>query len=185
MRFLLALKKTVLGLLFPHRPRGFMDFEFTDARGRVVRRAQGENVVTSWLGSDPSGPTSGRDVLRRLLISPEFEGALSAQDGAFIQYLELGTDGTLETPADGSEDSIPFAPALTGGHAIRKPVSEVVLHETKPWVTFVFYFTPNEVNTALREAVVFTQRLDPFARKTFQVPNDPNLGLTVKYTVRL
>ena len=154
-------------LIYAHGPR----------KGEVARVIHGRNIVTSWLSSGGAAPTSGRDLLRRILAPAAFSGSLAADADATIQQAWLGSGTTAETSSDEGLET------LIGGS--EKIVSDVVFDALNPYVTFVFEWDESEVNVSISEAGLLSGRDDFIARKTFGTfTKTSDFTLEIRWTIR-
>ena len=191
-RWWTQLKKSGGDLVDIFKPRGGVEIRLIHAvgpkKGQVARIIKGRNVVTSFLGATHpdavAGTTSGRDVMRRLLIpnsgssSGGFAGELSGNDNCTIQFIRLGGGTTAESSAD------EVLEAPIAGSA--KVITDVILAGTNPFVTFVANYGTSELNGFdISEASLETGRYDFFARKTFGTFNKTSdYSLEVRWTIR-
>ena len=147
-------------------PRGYVTatlfYAHGPLKGEIYQVHSGRNIVTSWLSGGGGFPTSGRDLMRRLLVPMGTTGTLNGAVDASISQLELGSGTTAETVADTA-----LAAALAPSS--RKALTSVTFDPTNPYVEFIFDYDETEVNTTISEAVLLTgpTRLDLVARKTF------------------
>ena len=188
-RWWAQLKKRGGDLVDIFKPRGGVEFRLIHAvgpkTGQVARVIKGRNVVTSFLGSVAvPGTTSGRDVMRRLLIpnvasdSGGFPGELSSNNNCTIQYIRLGGGTAAESSSD-EELEAPIAGSL-------KVLTDVTLDGGSPFVTFIADYAASELNAEnISEASLETGRYDFFARKTFGTFNKTSdYSLEVRWTIR-
>jgi hypothetical protein len=144
--------------------------------GRVIFEERGNNVVTGWLAEDGGPPTSGRDLMRRMLIPSSMDGSLANLDTTAVDTVKLGT-GT--TPAQSTDTDLEAE--IAGS---EKAVSSVELDATNPYVTFVFEWGESEVNTDITEAVLYSGRGDALARRVFFFPKNSSYLLRLKWQLR-
>ncbi len=149
-------------------------------KGEVYRRYKGRNVVTGWLSVDGAAPTSGRDMMRRIVVPTGFAGSLAADSNAVIDQLQLGTGTTAET----SNDTALVTPIV----ASEKTFSSVTYDGTNPYVTFVADYAAGEVNNVvISEAALLSARTpqDFIARKTFGgFTKTSDFTLQIRWTIR-
>lgn len=130
-------------------------------KGQVAQIIQGQNIVTSWLSAAGAAPTSGRDLLRRILTPASFAGSLAADPNATVSAMQLGSG----TYAEQSSDTTLVAPL--GG--TTKVISDVVFDPMNPHVKFICVWDESEANATITEAALYSGRSpkDFLARKTF------------------
>lgn len=183
-RWFVNAKKKADRFLDVFRPQGFVEAHLIHAhgpnKGEVYRVIKGQNVVTSWLSG--AAPTSGRDLMRRILIPPSFSGqSLSGVTDAWVGQVELGDGTTAETSGDTSLES-----ALSPDS--KKAVSSVELDPTNPYVTFIFQYSDAEANVTISEAALLSgpTRNDFIARKTFgSFTKTSDFELQIRWSIRL
>jgi len=182
------------------KPRGYVEARLYYANGpkkrQIARVVHGRNIVTSWLSGGGLSPTSGRDLMRRILIpGPSstvgtMPGQLSENANATIQYLELGSGTTAETSADTALET-PVGGVTTP--TTIKAVSDVELDLSNPWVTFIFEYGEAEANVTISEAALMSGRPDGagygrgdfIARKTFgQFTKTNDFTLQIRWQIR-
>jgi hypothetical protein len=148
------------------KPKGYVEatlfYAHGPRKGEVYRTVKGRNIVTSWLSSGGAAPTSGRDLMRRLLVPSSFGGSLNGATDAAISQCELGSGTTAETAADTALE-VPLAPSS------KKALGSVDYDGSNPYVTFIFEYAEGEANASISEAVLLSgsTREDLVARKTF------------------
>jgi hypothetical protein len=169
-RWWTALRKRAGDVFDVFKPRGYVEARLIYAHGpkagQVYKVIRGRNIVTSWLDTTTgAAPTSGRDLMRRLLVPPAFTGSLNGATDACISYIEMGDGTTAETVGDQAL----AGPLLGSFPEARKALTSVEYDATSTYVTFVFEFAESELNTTISEAALLTgpTRLDFVARKTF------------------
>lgn len=130
-------------------------------KGQVARIIKGRNIVTGWLSTGGAAPTSGRDLLRRIMVPASFPGSLASDSSAVIGQIQLGSGTTAETSVDTALDT-----PIVGS---TKSVSDVVFDPSNPYVTFVVEYDETEANVTISEAALLSNRspADFCARKTF------------------
>jgi hypothetical protein len=168
-RWLALFRKTASGFVDLFKPRGYVEARLIWAegpkKGQVYKVLKGKNVVTSWLSADGAAPTSGRDLMRRILVPDGFSGSLAGTSTAVIGQMALGSGTTAEVSSDTDLDN------EIGGS--MKSITAVTFDGTNPYVTFTCEWTTGEVNQTITEAGLFSNRQDGsgnydfIARKTF------------------
>lgn len=165
------------------KPRGDVEAWLIHAhgpnKGQVARVIKGRNIVTSWLSAGGAAPTSGRDLLRRIMVPSSFAGSLSSDANAVISYIELGSGTTAETSADTA-----LGAAIPGS---KKAISDVVFDPLNPYVTFVTEWSEAEANVTISEAALLSGRTpeDFVARKTFGAfTKTSDFVLEIRWTIR-
>jgi hypothetical protein len=145
------------------KPRGHVELWLIHAegpqKGDVAQIIKGRNVVTGWLSSGGVAPTSGRDMMRRILVPSGFSGELSTDADATISEVRLGSGTTAEASSDTSLDT-----EIAGSDEALVSVEFDLIN---PYVTFIFEYDESEVNVTISEAGLFSGRGDFIARKTF------------------
>jgi len=169
-RWWTALRKRGGDAIDLFKPRGYVEARLIYAHGpkegQVHRVIKGRNVVTSFLNTTTgAAPTSGRDLMRRLLVPSGETGSLNGATDAAISQIELGSGTTSETVSDETLGSTLY-PTYPNA---RKALTSVEFDASNTYVTFIFEFSDTEVNTTISEAALLTgpTRLDFVARKTF------------------
>lgn len=163
------------------KPRGYVEFRLIHAhgprKGEVARVIRGRNIVTSWLSTNGAAPTSGRDMMRRILVPASEPGSLAADAAATISQVQLGSGTTAETSSDTAlETPIPGS---------TKSLSSVTFDPSNPYVTFIFDYSEGEVNTTITEAGLLSGRNDFVARKTFGAfTKTSDFTLQVRWQIR-
>jgi len=165
------------------KPSGYVEATLIHATGpnagKVFRTYRGSNIVTGWLSG--GSPTSGRDLMRRMLIPPSFSAdSLSGVPDAWVGQVVLGSGTTAETSADVAIEVDMAPPAIA-------PVSSVVLDPINPYVTFVCSFNESEANGTISEAGLLSgpARNDFLARKTFTpFTKTSDFTLEIRWQVR-
>lgn len=182
-RWWAALRKRGGDVIDVFKPRGYVEFRLIHAngprKGEVARTIRGRNIVTGWLSSGGAAPTSGRDIMRRILVPDGFAGQLSTDPNATVQQVMLGSGTTAETSSDTS-----LGAAIPGS---LKTVSGVTFDDTSPYVTFIFEYGEGEVNTTISEAGLYSGRTPPdfLARKTFgSFTKTSDFTLQVRWQIR-
>lgn len=163
------------------KPRGEVELVLKYAhgpkRGQVAKRVRGRNVVTSWLSSGGAAPTSGRDMMRRILVPSSFPGSLSSSTDAVIKQIGLGSGTSAEASSDTDLE------AAIGG--TQKDITTVTYDGVSPYVTFIVEYDETEANDTISEAGLFSGRDDFIARKTFGAfPKTNEFLLEVRWTIR-
>jgi hypothetical protein len=182
-RWWTALRKRGGDIVDTVRLQGRVEFRLIHAhgpnKGQVHRVIKGRNIVTSWLSVSGAAPTSGRDLMRRILVPNGFSGQLSSDPNATISQLALGSGTTAETSADTDlEATIPGS---------LKSLSSVDFDSSNPYVTFIFEYAEGEVNTTISEAGLYSGRTPPdfVARKTFgSFTKTSDFTLQVRWQIR-
>ena len=188
-RWWTALSKRAGDVVDVFKPRGRVEFRLYHAhgpnKGELYKVIKGRNIVTSWLGTTP---TSGRDMMRRILIPGpgslvgSFTGQLSGNPNATIQQVQLGSGTTAEASSDTALETALNVPPY--GHTI-KALSSVTLDSSNPWVTFIFEYPEGEANATISEAGLYSGRGDFIARKTFGAFTKTNdFTLQVRWEIR-
>lgn len=156
-------------------PDGHVELELIDASGNVAKTLRGRNVVTAWQSVGGVAPTSGRDLMRRLLVPPALPGSLNSVADAFVGQVELGSGPTAETAGD-TGLAVPLSPSS------RKALSTVEFDPTNTYVTFIFDYGTSEANASISEAILLSgpTRNDVLSRKTFGA-----FSKTADFTLRL
>jgi len=171
------------------KPRGYVEARLIYAhgpkKGEVYKTYYGRNIVTSWL-SGPN-PTSGRDLMRRVLVDPGDDPAgLWGETDACVKQVELGSGTTAETAADTAlEIPIP-GPYPAPGHT-RKALTSVDFDLVNPYVTFIFDYAEAEANATISEAGLYSgpTRNDFIARKTFgSFTKTDDFTLQIRWQIR-
>lgn len=184
-RWWVGLKKRGGDIVDVFKPSGYLEFRLIHAhgpqRGQVARVIRGRNIVTSWLSGGGAAPTSGRDLMRRILAPSAFAGSLAADPLATISQLELGSGTTAETSSDTALET-PLGPSssITG-------LSSVEFDVSNPYVTFIFEYDEGEANTTISEAALYSGRtpVDFIARKTFgSFTKTSDFTLQVRWQIR-
>jgi hypothetical protein len=162
-------------------PEGFVEARLIWAdgpkKGEVYKVVKGHNVVTSWLSG--TAPTSGRDLMRRLLVPSGTSGSLNGVVDASVSRIQLGSGSTAETVTDTGLD-VPIVGST-------KTFTSVEFDLSNPWVTFVFDYDKTEVNVSISEAILLTgaTRSDVVARKTFGAfTKTSDFVLQLRWTIR-
>lgn len=165
------------------KPRGYVEFHLIHAhgplKGQVARVIKGRNIVTGWLSVGGAAPTSGRDMMRRILVPNGFAGQLSTDPNATISQLQLGSGTTAETSSDTALETL-----IPGS---LKSLTSVVFDGSNPYVTFIFEYAEGEVNTTISEAGLYSGRTPPdfIARKTFgSFTKTSDFTLQVRWQIR-
>ena len=160
-------------------------------KGQVYRTYRGRNVVTSWQSADGSSPTSGRDLMRRLLAPPAAGGApvsgsLSAYDstgadtGSYIAAMALGSGTSAESAEDTGLDS-----AISTSSGGESNVSEVEFDTSDTYVTFICNWSESDANTTIGEVGLLSGRDDFLGRKTFSsFTKSDEFTLQIRWTLR-
>jgi hypothetical protein len=199
----IAFRKTAGDLYDVFQPKNQVELVFRHAsgprKGEVAKRIKGRNVVTSWLsGAAGTAPTSGKDIMRRLIAPPTLtSGASTGQasnavgTGAYIRYMMMGTSSTAEQSSDTG-----LVAANTGTY---KEISKVEYDTANPYVTFTAEWDETEANSlALTEVCLlggrynggsnpaaFQATQDFWARKTFAAfTKTSDFTLQVRWTIR-
>lgn len=163
-RWWVGLTKRLGDVVDVFRPRGDVELVLIHAhgprKGQVHRRIKGRNVVTSWLSVGGAAPTSGRDMMRRILVPSGFSGQLSTAPLATISQMELGSGTTAESSSDTALEA-PLAPTT------KKTITSVTFDALNPYVTFIVEYDETEANATISEACLYSGRDDFIARKTF------------------
>ena len=166
------------------KPRGYVEAHLIHAngpkKGQIYRVIKGRNIVTSWLSGGGASPTSGRDLMRRLLVPSGEVGSLNGATDASISQIRLGSGTSAETVGDTALGT-PLAPDST------KALSSVIFDPVSPYVTFIFEYDETEVNTTISEAALLTgpSRNDFVARKTFGAfPKTSDFTLQLRWQIR-
>jgi hypothetical protein len=183
LRWWTGLKKTADAVLDVFRPHGIVEARLYYAdgprKGELYKVIKGRNIVTSWLGGTP---TSGRDLMRRLLVNPAEGGSLNGVADAWIDRIQLGSGTTAETSGD-TDVEIP----LIGAGVTLKTHSSVIFDGVNPYVTFVFDYSESEANATISEAGLYSgpTRNDFIARKTFGAFTKTNqFTLQIRWQIR-
>lgn len=163
-RWLVAFRKTAGRMVDVFQPQGHVEARLIWAsgplKGQIYKVFKGRNVVTGWLSAGGVAPTSGRDMMRRILIPVTFPAeSLAADDAATITSMQLGSGTTAETSNDTE-----LANLIVGSD---KTISAVTLDALSPYVTFIAEWSEGEVNQTISEAALISGRGDFVARKTF------------------
>ena len=164
-RWWVALRKRGDDVLDVFKPKGYVEASLYYAsgpkKGELYKTVKGRNIVTSWLSAGGVAPTSGRDLMRRLLVPASFGGSLNGATDAAISQCELGSGTTAETAADTA-----LGTAIVG---TKKALGSVDYDATNPYVTFIFEYSELEANATISEAALLSgaTREDFVARKTF------------------
>lgn len=182
-QWLLSLWKTGDRLYDVFRPRGYVEARLYYAngprKGELAAVHQGRNVVTSWLSGGGAAPTSGRDMMRRILVPAAFSGSLAADADATVNFARLGSGTTAETASDTA-----LGNEISGS---EKALADVDFDLVSPFVTFIFEYNETEVNQAISEAGLFSgsTRYDFLARKTFTTfTKTSDFTLQIRWTIR-
>lgn len=180
-RLWVALLKRGGDLVDIFKPKGHVELVLRYAhgpkQGEVYRRIKGRNVVTSWLSGGGAAPTSGRDMMRRILVPSGFAGSLADTDAATIQKIGLGSGTTAETSGD---TALEAAIVLT-----KKDITDVEFDAVNPYVTFIIEYDETEANATLSEAALYSGRDDFVARKTFGAfTKNSDFLLEVRWSIR-
>lgn len=183
-RWLASLRKYGDDLVDIFKPRGDVEARLIYAhgpqKGEVAEIIKGRNIVTSWLSVGGAAPTSGRDLLRRIMVPSSFSGSLAADANATISKMELGS-GTV---AEASSDTALVAPI---GPSTKKSITSVVFDPLNPYVTFVTEWDETEANATITEASLLSGRTpeDFVARKTFGAfTKTSDFVLEIRWTIR-
>ena len=174
-----------LSLLYAHGPK----------KGQVHKVVSGRNVVTNFL-STPAGaaPTSGRDLMRRIIAPPVLGGVAvggtiqgrtdaGALTGAYVQKMVLGIGSVAE---DATDEELDTEQATT-----QKDIAEVDFDTSDAAVTFIANWDETEANYTLSEVGLLSGRddgsgnYDFLARKTFTPFTKTNeFTLQIRWTLR-
>jgi hypothetical protein len=160
-----SVKKSTDALLDVFRPSGHVEallyYAHGPRKGELYKSYKGRNIITSWLSLGGAAPTSGRDMMRRILIPTGFPESLAADPNCVVQQMQLGSGTTAETASDTS-----LVTPIAGS---EKDISAVTLDGTSPFVTFITEYDESEVNQTISEAALLSNRSpqDFIARKTF------------------
>lgn len=184
-RWFVSLQKSWGDLVDVFKPRGDVEARLIYAsgprKGQVARTVKGRNIVTSWLSPSGSAPTSGRDMLRRIMAPASFSGSLAADGSATISKMELGSGTTAEASSDTALDA-PISPST------KKGITNVVFDPINPYVTFVCEWDETEANATISEACLLSARSpteDFIARKTFGAfTKTSDFVLEIRWTIR-
>ncbi len=160
------------------RPQGYVTFILRE-KGVIIRQwSVGHNIVMSWQSENGEAPTSGRDIIRRVLVPASFAGSLAADAEAVIYSCQLGSGTTAETTADTGLET-----EISGS---EKPFTEVEFDPAHPYVTFIARYDESEVNQTISEVLILTARGDAFARKTCGAfTKNSSWALEVRYQLRI
>ena len=158
-------------------------------KGQVHQRFKGRNVITGWQTSDGSAPTSGRDLMRRLIAPPTVSsgdsvpGSLSAYDstgadtGAYVKKMQLGSGTSAESATDSALDSLISGTDVT--------ISSVSFDSTDTYVTFTANWSEAEANATIGEVGLLSGRDDFLGRKTFSsFTKTSEFTLQIRWTLR-
>lgn len=160
-------------------------------KGSIYKTYQGRNVITSWQSSDGSSPTSGRDLMRRLIAPPTaggvtVAGSLSGYDstgtdtGSYVSKMGLGSGTSAEAATDKTLDS-----AISSGAGGESSISEVEFDGSDTYVTFVCNWSESEANTTIGEVSLLSGRDDFLGRKTFSsFAKTDEFTLQIRWTLR-
>ena len=171
-------------------------------KGQVYKSFKGRNVITSWQSSSGTAPTSGRDLMRRLIAPPTIgstpvPGSLSPYDssgtdtGEYISRMVLGSGTSAEAAADTGLD-VPLH--ATEDVAIVN-ISEVEFDPTDTYVTFVANWSEAAANASIGEVGLLSGRgspsgtdysaIDFLGRKTFSpFTKTDEFTLQIRWTLR-
>lgn len=168
--------------------RGDLEIELRYASGRkkgdLYHSEIGKNVVTNWLSPGGAAPTSGRDLMRRLLVPPGFSGSLAGASGAWAGRMELGSGTNAAIAADtGLQTPIP---------GTQKDIASVTFDPSNPYVSFEVQYAENEANVTISEAILLsslstdgTVRGDVLSRKVFaSFPKTVDFLLGLRWTYK-
>ncbi len=166
------------------KPKGFVEARLIYAhgpkKGQIARVIKGRNIVTNWLSVGGAAPTSGRDLLRRIIVPSAFSGSLAADANAVFSKIELGSGTTAEAASDTSLE------AAIGG--TKKDISDIVFDTLSPYVTFIAEWSESEANATISEASLLSARSpeDFLARKTFgSFSKTSDFVLEIRWQLRL
>lgn len=191
---LIGLRKTagdVADLFAPkNQVEAFLIYANGPNKGQVHKKYKGRNVITSWQSSGGTAPTSGRDLMRRLIAPPTtvsgtVAGSLSAYDstgtntGAFVSKMQLGSGTSAEAASDTALDS-----AITASDVA---ISAVSFDTTDTYVTFTANWSESEANTTIGEVALLSGRTpeDFLGRKTFSsFTKTSDFTLQIRWTLR-
>jgi hypothetical protein len=171
-------------------PNGYVEavlrYAHGPKKGQIYKVYEGKNVVTNFINDlNGAAPTSGRDLMRRILVPDSFTGSLAndsgslTNTGAIIKSIELGDGTTAEAASDET-----LVSAISGS---IKDVSAVEFHPTSTYVTFIVEYDETEVNQTISEAALLSGRSprDFVARKTFGAfPKTNEFTLQIRWTIR-
>lgn len=182
-RWLVGLQKSWGDLVDVFKPRGDVEarliYAHGPSKGQVAKVIKGRNIVTSWLAPDVFlGGTSGRDMLRRIMVPSSFSGSLYG--AAAIGKMELGSGTTAEASSDTALNA-PISPST------KKSITNVVFDPLNPYVTFVCEWDETEANATISEASLLSDRTpeDFVARKTFGAfTKTSDFVLEIRWTIR-
>jgi hypothetical protein len=166
------------------KPRGDVEARLIYAhgplKGQVASVHKGRNIVTSWLSVGGAAPTSGRDMLRRIIVPTAFAGSLASDSSAVFKSVELGSGVTAETTADTG-----LVAAI--GPSTLKDFTSVTFDALNPYVTFIAVYDETEANATITELGLYSGRspADFLARKTIGAfTKTSDFTLEVRWTIR-
>jgi hypothetical protein len=166
------------------KPRGYVEATLRYAhgpkKGEVYKTFYGRNIVTSWLSGGGAAPTSGRDLMRRLLVPAALPGSLNGAVDAYVDQIQLGSGTTAETSADTALET-PLVPST------MKVLTSVDFDLVNTYITFVFDYDETEANATISEAALYSgpTRNDFIARKTFgSFTKTTDFTLQIRWQIR-